>query len=308
MKTAFNLWIFDGCVNEKDDLVTRLDLAGKTNFKNADMSLHQLDYAGSAMLSTDWRKWAEKIKIAADKNGIKLIQAHSSDSTYETGVERDRTVEIIKREIEICGILGIPQIVVHSVFKSGNTWKQFRMQNKHFYESLIDTAEKHNVNILLENSCFQNCRGMYYYTTAEFLLTTIDDLGAHPFINVCWDTGHAHMQGSNQYAELTELGGRLKGLHAHDNWGDRDTHAMLFTGSCGFDVIISALLDINYEGYFTLEDCAITPSNFARRPGYDKKDGSKKLADLPADILLQGTQLSYEITKYMLTQYDCFEE
>ena len=306
MKIAANLWVYQPCAGGREETGACLELAGKTRFKYADMGFY--DFEDSVVNKPGWRQWAETIKETAEKNGVKAIQAHSSDSVYDIGEKRDKTVESIKKQIEICGIIGIPQIIVHSVLKPGNTWKQFRSQNKDFYNLFIETAEKHNVTILLENGCYQNSRGMYYYTTAELLLTTINDLGCHPLTGICWDTGHAHMQGSDQYAEILEMGGWLKGLHIHDNWGDRDTHSMPFTGSCGFDAVVKGLVDVKYGGYFTLEDCAVTPADFSRRRGYNAKNGDEKLTDLPVEIIIQSENLNYEIAKHMLTQYGCFEE
>ena len=309
MKIAANISNFSGCVSRPDDLVSCIEFAGKTRFKYADMSMYGLNYAGSAITGPNWRGWAEKIGEAAQRENIKLIQAHSLDGAYDEGERREYTVELIKRQIEMCGMLNIPQIVVHNVMKLGNTWKQQRETNRGFFNSLTDAAEKHNIMILLENGCFQNSRGMYYYTTAENLLTTIADLGFHPLFNVCWDTGHAHMQGADQYSEILELGERLKGLHVHDNYADRDTHSMPFTGSCGYDAIIKGLLKIGYGGFFTSEAYSISPASFAQRPGYEKKGGeSEKLIDMPPEIMIQSENLTYEIAKYMLSQYDCFEE
>jgi len=294
-----------------DDVSKCFEFMKMTRFRYADLAMDAANFEGSAFAGPNWRVWAEEISKNAKQAGIGLIQAHSSDSVFDKGEKREKTVSIIKRQIEVCGILGIPQIVVHGLMKHGNTWKQFRSVNKEFYESILETAEKNNVMILLENGCYQNSAGMYYHVTAELILDTIADLGFHPLMNACWDVGHAHMQGVDQYTEIIELGSRLKGLHIHDNFGGGDTHSMPFTGSCGYDSIIKGLVDSGYDGYFTMEGFSLMPASWycVKRKGCEAAgEGGKKIIELPVEIYLQSENLMYEIAKYMLTQYDCFEE
>jgi len=273
------------------------------------------------IMGAGWREWAESIDGAAGRCGVKLIQAHASDynnlvGSYMTATAyvgenelRAYCMEIIKKQVMLCSVLKIPQIVVHAARDSKNTWKQFRLMNKEFFGQLLDEAAGYGVDILLENGCFPNTRGDYYYYSADMMLTTIDDCGSHPLLNVCWDVGHAHMQGTDQYDEIMEIGNRLKGVHVHDNYGVSDMHAMPFTANCDYDDIIQGLIDCGYGGYFTLEAYALPSAKFAGREHSPKhKNLAVKLLDLPAEILIQGENLMYEITKYMLTQYGCFEE
>ncbi|MDP6505490.1 MAG: TIM barrel protein, partial [Planctomycetota bacterium] len=72
-------------------------------------------------------------------------------------------------------------------------------------------------------------------------------------VGVCWDTGHAHMQGLEQGGELRTLGERLKMLHIQDNNGKTDQHLLPFMGTVDWKDIMDALYDINYAGDFTYE-------------------------------------------------------
>jgi len=312
MKIATNLTLpFLGADLKGDEIISYIKILTKTRFRYADLGIGSACFEGSAMTGSKWRQWADKILETARNEGIVFVQAHSSDSVYEKGQQREYADEMIKRQIEVCGILGIPHIVVHNLYKFGITRRQQRAANKEFYGSLLETAEKNDVGILLENGCYQISKNIHSNMSAEQLLEMIADLGDHPLVNVCWDVGHAHFQGIvNQYDEINELGSRLKALHIHDNFGGDDSHMAPFSGSCGYDAIIKGLLDIGYGGYFTLESfSSIMPSYYIKRKGHEKIEGqNEKLVDLPLEITMQGVNLLYEIAKYMLVQYECFEE
>jgi len=312
MKLATCMSNFLSCVTAEDGIAQSLELMGKTPFTRADVDLSSsgLIYNISTLMGPQWRQWAENIAESARRNHIELVVAHSSDSVFEKGARRDETTAMIKRQIEVCGFLGIPQIVVHSVWKPGCTWRELRAANKDFYGSLIDTAEKQGVGILLENGCYQHSsRGMPFFVSSDMLLTTIGDLGDLPYINICWDTGHAHMQGADQYREIIELGNRLKGLHIADNNGNLDEHMAPFYGTCDFDAVMRGLLDVHYDGYFNLEVFAIPSSFFRKRmKGNEKLTDTEKLVYLPTEIIIKGVNLLFDISKHMLMQYGCYEE
>ena len=310
MKIASGIFIFDGCIEGPDDPVLRTELFGGTRFKYADLSMPGLN---NAFLYNDdkYTEWPDKTMAAAEQSNIKFIQAHSMDCDYYDESKRGYTLGLIKRQIDICGRLGIPQIVVHAVYRKGNTWKEFREANECFYNSLTDSAERNGVAVLLENGCYKNTGGNYYLLSAELILETINDLKNHPLFNVCWDTGHAHLQGVNQYKEIMELGSRLKGLHIHDNDGNSDLHQAPFLGNCNFDDVIRGLIDSGYGGYFTLEAYPAEPAGFPfiKRRGYDNKNNSSdRLIDLPSGLVIKAADLMYDVAAYMLSRYGCYEE
>jgi len=245
----------------------------------------------------------------AQNMGCDFIQAHASDTVWETGLHREESIGFIQREFEACAMLGIPQIVVHAIYAKGNTWREFRRANQQMYETLLPCAEKNGVSILLENGCRQNCGGMYHLHSAGLLLTLIEDLKQHPLVGICWDVGHAHLQGCDQYAEIMELGSHLKAMHIHDNLGDRDVHLQPFTGNCAYDPIVKGLVDCGYQGYFTMEANSIpSPQGFIGRHGFSlNQKNYNKLVRLPLALKQQSERLMYETGRYMLEQYQCFE-
>ena len=64
------------------------------------------------------------------------------------------------------------------------------------------------------------------------------------------------------------------------------------------------LKDIGYNGYFTFEaDSMFMPPHRKRQ-----FEGDTRLLRVPLEIRIKGEALLYEIGKYILTAYDCFEE
>ena len=134
----------------------------------------------------------------------------------------------------------------------------------------------------------------------------------HPLLAACWDTGHANIQGVDQYRSIVELGDRLRGLHINDNYGDMDSHVAPFQGTTNIDAVMQGLLDIRYQGYFTFEasnilrDGAVWP-NF-RREWRFRNEKVSRLMDVPVSLKRQAVALLYQIGKHVLTEYGCFEE
>jgi len=299
MKISTDISFLSYCAGGgKDDIIDSLELLSKTPFRYADLPMYT--NSAAAVSDPNWRGWAEKVGLTAERLGFKFIQAHTTSSPFDKSEHRDRGDELIRHEIEICGMLGIPQIVLHALCKEGETWEASNAANIEFLNSFLDLAEKNNVSLLLENSCYQHGNGYYYYLNAEQFLTTIADMNYHPLIGVCWDTGHANMQGNDQYKELVELGDRLRGLHIHDNFGSVDNHLIPYIGNCNFDAIIQALLDIDYKGYFDMEAYSLLPPGIGRT--------GNKLLDPSPQLYIRAANLMYEIAKDMLIKYNCFEE
>lgn len=88
-------------------------------------------------------------------------------------------------------------------------------------------------------------------------------------VGMCLDSGHANLhEGTrNDYLRYVDrLGDHVPILHwhAHENWGDRDSHLTLFTGPAGRDatglrVLIERLLRRGFSGAIILEQWPSPP-------------------------------------------------
>ena len=130
----------------------------------------------------------------------------------------------------------------------------------------------------------------------------------HPLVHICWDVGHANMDGTDHYAEIMQMGKNLKAIHVHDNDGINDQHIAPFFGTADYDSLMKGLIDSGYEGYFTLEcSSSLIPKNYWLG-GRRSFDGNAQLAEPQLFMQQQVVTLMYSIAKYMLTAYDIFEE
>ncbi len=208
---------------------------------------------GYKRLADDWGE-------AAVFAGVKYAASHAP-SLYPPRLEalenpNDEVyrskVRAIRRSIEICHILGIERIVVHSCCSPDFSVEQLYRYNSMFYRDLLDLAEKHNVMIMTENWDSDQ----YKFSTGKEMRDFIDYMD-HQLLAACWDTAHGNIDPKardiGHYDNLIALGDKLKGLHISDNFGDCHHHTWPFAGIINFDSVMQALLDVKYDGYFTFE-------------------------------------------------------
>jgi sugar phosphate isomerase/epimerase len=291
-----------------------------TGFRYLDLNLYKIIYPGSPFIDERWARWIGDMADAAAAKRMSFCQAHSPDGNpYASGEEYEVFLKATLRSLEACSRLGIPQIVVHARDIGGYPSREYHglnlQRNRSFFSCLFPAMEKTGVRVLIENSCDRHAptreNTRHFPSTAAELLELVEYVD-HPLIGACWDTGHANVQGVDQYRSLVELGSRLRGLHINDNYGDMDSHVAPFQGTTNIDAVMQGLLDARYQGYFTFEasnilrDGAVWP-NF-RREWQFRSEKVTRLKDVPAPLKRQAVALLYQIGKHMLTEYGCFEE
>lgn len=122
-------------------------------------------------------------------------------------------------------------------------------------------------------------------------------------LHICWDIGHANVQGQNQYDDILAMGDELRALHVQDNDGSSDAHRMPLSGMTNFDRVIRGLLKIGYTGDFTLE-AGCTLRRAGSWPHYRRDIGDGDiLANPPLNIQQKQQAVLYEIGKWMLESY-----
>lgn len=315
MKIATTTRDFHAYVPHAMDVCTLLPWLAECGFRHIDMNFCSALYEGSPVCGSGWEKWTDDVAETAARLGLDFVQAHATDVPYAEGEKRDYCMEMIRREMEICRRLGIGRAVLHGVTSPESTREDFIAKNVALYTDLLRTAEETGVTICTENTCYTNYKTYYIYEADDF--HALDHaLGRHPLFGMCWDVGHANVQGVDQYREITRLGDRLKAVHIHDNVGMRgspemmDLHQQPFAGSCSYDPIVKALKDIGFGGTFTLEAYALPePVNQVKRKPL-VADGATfdRLQMLPLRFKLESERLMHDIVRYMLEAYDCYEE
>ena len=296
---------------KRDDVAGAVWLLAKCGFKHIDIALDSVFYEGSPMRSDNWREWVEGIRVAGEEAGVDFVQAHASDGFFDEGPERDYRISMLKREMQICKLLGIPGMVVHAICRPNGTQEEFMDANTRFYGQLLPEAEATGVRIYTENTCRQNCPSYFLFEGADFNELR-ERLGNHPLFGCCWDVGHGNCHGVDQYKSIMEMGDGLMAVHIHDNVHGFDAHLQPFCGNTNYDAIINGLVDGGFKGYFTLESFSLpvpkTFCNCGRQSFLQKGPDFDRLSMLPLEFKMRSETLMLDIVRYMLKIYNCLEE
>ena len=304
MKIATTTGDFHLYCKSDEERIRELHRAG---FRYIDLSMYRFT-PDCVYMQQDWKKEVEKIKATADELGMKFVQAHSQGGNpfSSDGGFSEFLIQATIRSIEICGELGIKNTVAHCGFDATLTKEQWFEKNKEFYSKLFPVMEKHGVNVLCENSTRSNLPNQYYLYSANDMLEFINYVN-HPLFHACWDTGHANCEGG-QYDEIMTLGKEMYAIHYNDNHKSMDDHVAPFLGRLNHDEVINALIDVGFDGYFTLE-CDSSLIGYNQWTGKRRRfDGAKKLREPQLFMQRHIEAMMYDTAKWMLNEYNIFEE
>lgn len=288
---------------EDRSIASPIAAMNETGFKHLDMSFYSVIYKGSPWIlpGDGWKKEVEDSLILADKYGFDFCQAHSPDGEhFKEGEARDALILATKRSIEACAMLGIPHTVIHAA-GCGPDKAEFDRKNIEFYRLFEEDAEKHNVDLLTENSA-EAWNPEYFLRTGKEIREFVENAGI-PRLHINWDTGHGNVQGVNQYDDIMAMGKELRALHIQDNDGKVDAHLMPLMGTVNFDDVIRGLIDAGFSGDFTFEG-----SNALRCAGtwpwYRKNvKPEDKLSSPPLSLCQKQIALMHDVGVWMLEKY-----
>ena len=200
----------------------------------------------------DWRRRVEGLRERAEKNCLQIPFTHSP-FRYNY-LDRDtpefaRCDGMMRRSLEAAGLLGAGWAVVHPVSAPDRSHTLVE-ESVRGLEPLAGYARQFGVRLAVENMTS---------TGPEELLAIAEAIDA----DICWDVGHAHIRGLDQQASLAALGGRVKALHLHDNYGSRgralseapkcDLHQPPHFGNLDWDGVLRGLAQAGYTGAFNYE-------------------------------------------------------
>lgn len=281
--------------------IESLRLIREAGFSYADYSFGHDHAMRCGVYLDDYKGYFQEIQNATDEIGIRLVQAHSPLGTPLHDPDGQFLADTI-RCVEACGHWGIPNLVVHSGYLRGLDRQATFEANKAFFLPILESAERYNVSILVENFNRMHVEGLWWIDNATDLLALIEHID-HPLLHAVWDVGHANLQAMPQDTEMKILGHHIRAVHIQDNCGDSDTHLLPFFGTMNLDAVMHGLQEICYDGYFTFEVGSIFRSHQERRP-YPKDD---RLLRAPLSLKLAAEKYLYELGRCVLETYDCFE-
>ena len=229
----------------------------------------KLEDSDHPLAGKNYLAFARKLKQAGQDNGIVCNQSHAPFPSDCKGIE-----PYLKRAIECTAEVGGKICVIHPAnCKSPE-------ENAEMYFELLPFAKECGVKIATENMWNWNAdedhAAFAACATPESFCAHLDAVNDDFFV-ACLDIGHAEMKGLDTSAVemIKALGDRLQALHIHDNDLWHDSHQIPFSMQIDFDVVVKALKEIGYAGYFTLEADAFLRHYTAE----NVFEGVQKLAD-----------------------------
>ena len=227
----------------------------EAGFDALDFSMFHMKNDDCLLNSDSYKDIVKELKNIADGFGKPFCQAHAPFPTLRDGDEEynKNMLPKVKRSIEIAGMLGVENIVVHPIFFGENKFEK----NMEMYMGLLDDAKNAGVKIALENMFGKknpetNKQTPNVCSLAPEFAEFYDAL-PREYFTCCVDIGHCALVGSTPEEMLRGLGERVGCLHVHDNDTFDDWHFPPFTLDLDWKEIAKALADIDYKGDLTFE-------------------------------------------------------
>ena len=234
----------------------------RMGFDAVDLSMFCVDEMGER-----WEEGIDKVLADMEEIGIRSEICH-----LPYGVQIDGTPEevapfneLVHNCIEAAKRLGVSYATVHP---NTITIPRLRFDRKAQYDSVmahlapfVEHGNRIGVNIVVENMLMvpQIVPFHRYCAEPDELCDIADALG----VGVCWDFGHAHINGIRQSEALKYVGSRLRMLHVNDNFAWADDHIPPFVGNIDWVDAMQGLSAIGYDGLLNYEidatripDCA----------------------------------------------------
>lgn len=149
------------------------------------------------------------------------------------------TFDSMQAVLESCQKLECPYMVLHTnvtALPLADDPKILRERGVERIAKVAEIAEQYKVRIWVENV------GTIYRKTMLYPYDDFVNLFQKlPQVDALVDVGHAHINGWDIPKLIQTLGSRLKGMHMHDNFGERDVHNRIGSGTIDFDSIRAAV-------------------------------------------------------------------
>ena len=257
----------------------------RMGFDATDFSMRYLDLMGD-----NWEAGIDQALADMEEVGIRAEVCHLPYGVKIGGTPEEVAPfnEKVHKAIDAAKRLGVSYAVVHP---NTTTVPRLKFDKQAQYDDVmahltpfVEHANREGVNIVVEN--MRVVPQIYpfhrYCGEPDELCEIADALG----VGICWDFGHAHINGLKQSEALKYVGSRLKMLHVNDNFAWDDNHVPPFIGSVDWADAMQGLRAIGYQGLLNYEVGA------ARVPECARESFAKYLIDAAAQL---NTLFSTEI-------------
>ena len=149
---------------------------------------------------------------------------------------REAALDEIKRSLELADHVHLSYVVLHL----GNPRDKFSpVAFDYAYAAVAEIRAFAGVEVMIENIPNE-------ISTLE-RIKEFRAVSQLPDVGVCYDTGHAHLQGATPEFD------HIRATHLHDNRGEKDEHLWPFEGTLDWPALVEKLVVANYKGSFTFE-------------------------------------------------------
>ena len=235
-------------------LETAIKMIADAGFDALDLSMFN-DEGSKWMFEPDFEARVLRAKAIAEENGVFFNQAHAPFPTMKAGDDayNRESIPRVIRAIEIAGMTGVKNIIVHPVVFPENQ----KENNIRMYMDLLPYAKRAGVKIALENMWGRDPRRGYIVKNVcsdAYELSDYVDALPKAYFTVCLDIGHVGLVGEYEAPTIEALGAeRLTCVHIHDNDYIHDSHVCPFTMKLPWQEIAAAFAKIGYRGDLTFE-------------------------------------------------------
>ena len=233
-----------------------LEMIKAAGFDSIDYSFY-FTPEDAPILGDDLHQYAANVRRKLDELGLSCLQAHAPFALRygEALDESEPHYRDIVRSLEAASILGVKQIVVHSLrVPEGVDPEEF---NIGFYRTFTPYCEKFGIQIAVENlfERQESQTGLFKGRLASpaSLCRVVKALDPRCF-TACIDVAHAAITGTAPEDFIRGMEpGVLSCLHIHDTDLVDDIHTLPYLGRLNWSAILSALKDYGYDGELNFE-------------------------------------------------------
>ena len=237
-------------------------------FDNIDIPFDFITCPTYLLGGDDWQQKVDKLADTAAKLGMAVPQSHLpwvQGGWFDRDPRRgfcpdfkEYFTECMRRSYVASQMLGVRYATVHPMgYHDAVDSTEIQLRRNHeYYDKLVEYGARLGVGTAFENmrpdcpAWGSATRYSQYYRDLIELVDSYHD----PLVGICWDTGHAHQSGTDQAVAIRAMGSRLKNLHINDNhYGTRDEHLLPFMGEIDWESLLTALVEIDYQGVLNYE-------------------------------------------------------
>lgn len=240
MKFGINLYLWADDMH--DSLMPVLERLKDIGFDGVEVPIFDLDQA-------KWARWGRRLDdLGLQRTANTVIAAEHNPLSADQSV-REGAYEHIRQVIDCCAAVGSsilcgPHQVALGVFTGkGATDAEWDRSVDHLRRAAEHAA---GAGVVLAEEVVNRFE-LYHLNTLDQAIRCIDEVG-HPNCRIHLDTFHAHIEEKDPAAAIRRAGSRIAHVHISEN--DRGTPG---TGSVEWDGTFTALRDIGYDGWLTVE-------------------------------------------------------